>query len=980
MRKVLINVLFILCLILQPTVCVVSTAQGADSAANRIKTYKDIPDVTEDEITAIESLKKSREKFSYGQKIGTETFVLPDGTYAGFTAKTCALLSRLFDIEFVLELHDAATLKSDIDSRQIDFTSAASPETKMQHLYYTSQPIANRTKRIFTLAGKNYIAAKKEDVNGRKVGFLAGAPDIDQIMRYYPGLYFHIVSVDSVEFAAKMLQSGEIDAFVSDGVIDPEFDQYEFIRSKDFFHLAHAPISLATANPDLKPIITVLNKYIAAGGIDKLFELYKEGNDDYARYKLHKSYTEQEIEYINNLNANNSTVKITVVGGNYPICFYDNSEQSFKGIVIDVLAEVSKLTGITFQIMNNEKAKRAEIFEMIKTGKVSFTSNILYSRELIEPNFIFGDTPYADARYALLSKANYPNLASYQVARKRVGTVQLSRAEHKYKELFSDDNLVMFESRDDALDALEHGEIDLLMGYDLMLLMQKKLSEHAEIKINIHLEEPIEWRFIFNKNETILASIMNKAQVHIKTDTIADYWINHRYGYALQIMEQSSSHFILVASILSFMLFVTTTSWLKNRKLSRNLDKTVRERTHELELQTIAAQVASQAKSAFLANMSHEIRTPMNAIIGMTSIGIGASEMERMHYCFSKIEDTSKHLLGIINDILDMSKIEANKFELSPTEFNFEKMLQRVLTVINPRVEEKRQQLTLSVDEAIPKVLVGDEQRLAQVITNLAGNAAKFTPDMGSIRIDTHFVGEENESCTVLVKVTDSGIGISSEQQSHLFHAFQQADTSTARKFGGTGLGLSISKNIVEIMGGKIWVESEMGKGATFAFTVQLVRGVEKQSGALASDCNLPDAAADTFAGQWILLVDDVEINREIVQALLEPTLVGIDCAETGKEAFRMFSEAPEKYGLIFMDVQMPEMDGYEATRRIRALDVPRAGTIPIIAMTANVFREDIEKSREAGMDAHIGKPLDFEKILDTLRLYLSPKSPDHKQ
>ena len=516
-----------------------------------------------------------------------------------------------------------------------------------------------------------------------------------------------------------------------------------------------------------------------------------------------------------------------------------------------------------------------------------------------------------------------------------------------------------------------------------------------------------------------------------------------------------------------------------------------------------AAEAASQYKSSFLANMSHEIRTPLNAIIGMTGIGKSAGYMERMTYCFTKIEDASEHLLGVINDILDMSKIEANKFELSPTEFNFEKMLQKVVNVIIFHAKEKRQDIRVYTDRSIPEILVGDEQRLAQVITNLVSNAVKFTPEEGSIRIGTYFLGEENGVCSIQVTVTDSGIGISPEQQRLLFQSFQQAENNTARKFGGTGLGLAISKRIVEMMNGKIWIESELGKGATFSFTIQVKRGkgearelagygidwskvrmlvidddpgtlafvikIVKEFGAfcdtaisgedafklvsnngnyniylinqklpdidgldlaralkakasssnsapvimlssaawdgvdneikdavidgllvkplfpstiaeainnsLGTSCELvkdtPPPANISLTGRRILLVEDVDINREIVLALLGPTGLEIDCAENGLEAVRMFSEAPEKYDMIFMDVQMPEMDGYEATRTIRALGVPKAKSIPILAMTANVFREDVEQCLAAGMNNHVGKPLDFDEVLELLQAYL---------
>lgn len=380
------------------------------------------------------------------------------------------------------------------------------------------------------------------------------------------------------------------------------------------------------------------------------------------------------------------------------------------------------------------------------------------------------------------------------------------------------------------------------------------------------------------------------------------------------------------------------------------------------------ATINSRHKSVFLANMSHEMRTPMNAIIGMTAIGKLTTDIQHKDYCLSKIDNASQHLLGVINDILDMSKIEANKFELSYTEFNFEKMIQQTVSVIEIRMEEKQHKFTLSIDSAIPKNLIGDDQRLSQVITNLLGNALKFTKKHGSIHLDARVLSEENDIVTIQVTVKDSGIGISKEQQQKLFSAFQQADSNMTRKYGGTGLGLAICKNIVEMMGGSIWVDSEPGKGSTFGFTVNLHRGEDKISQIEEDQLN---NYSGIFSGHRILLVEDVEINREIVTTLLEPTKIEIDSAGNGLEAVNKFHEAPDKYDLILMDLQMPEMDGYSATQQIRSLKAPRAKTIPIIALTANVFREDIERCLKAGMNSHLGKPFDLKEIIKKMWFYL---------
>ncbi|MDR1376223.1 MAG: response regulator [Synergistaceae bacterium] len=403
----------------------------------------------------------------------------------------------------------------------------------------------------------------------------------------------------------------------------------------------------------------------------------------------------------------------------------------------------------------------------------------------------------------------------------------------------------------------------------------------------------------------------------------------------------------------------------------------IREQNASLAALKEVAEDASRAKGAFLANMSHEMRTPMNAVIGMTTIAKTSQDLEKKDYCLQKIEEASTHLLGVINDILDMSKIEANKFDLSPERFHFEKMLQKVATVVNFRVEEKNLGFAVYIDSDIPSELIGDDQRISQIITNLLSNAMKFTPPGGDIRVEAQFLGEENGLCTLQISVVDTGIGISAEQQSKLFTSFQQAESGTSRKFGGTGLGLAISKRIVEMMGGRIWIDSELGKGSTFTFTIK----VERASPAADSTSESPDAqgrsspeneeAAENFAGKRLLLAEDVEINQEIVLSLLEPTLLTIDCAGNGAEAVRMFNEAPDKYDMIFMDVQMPEMDGYEATRSIRAAGTSRAQNIPIVAMTANVFREDIEKCLAAGMNDHLGKPIDIKELLSALSKYL---------
>ncbi|MDR0325690.1 MAG: response regulator [Oscillospiraceae bacterium] len=398
----------------------------------------------------------------------------------------------------------------------------------------------------------------------------------------------------------------------------------------------------------------------------------------------------------------------------------------------------------------------------------------------------------------------------------------------------------------------------------------------------------------------------------------------------------------------------------------------IRETSSRLETALTQAEAASKAKGDFLSTMSHEMRTPMNAIIGMTAIGKKAERAEEKNSALDKIEDASSHLLGLISDILDMAKIEANKFELAAAEFHFEKMLQTIATIAQFRVDEKRQTLTVSVDDGVPAYVVGDGQRLAQVITNLLSNAVKFTQEEGIIRLSASLAGEADGHCELRIEVADNGIGISPEKQEALFLAFEQVESGTSRDYGGTGLGLPIAERIVRLMGGRMWVESELGKGARFIFTVTVLRGKgQGDGGSENAETDTDGAAGGEFAGKRLLLAEDIEINRDILIALLEDTSISIDCAENGQEALDMVASDPKGYDIVLMDIQMPKMDGLEATRRIRDLPALSGAKLPIIAVTANVFKDDIEACLAAGMDDHVGKPVDMDKLLDKMRHYM---------
>jgi len=1283
-----------------------------DEGITSFVSYREIPDITQEEIQAIEALKEKTPFFVYGMQESTETFAAENGEIEGYSSLFCAWLSRLFDIKFKPAIYEWGDLVTGINEKKIDFTGEMTATDERRKIYFMTDTIVERSIKTFRIAGSKSVTEVMRS-GLLRCCFLEDTTTIDDVTSRLQGKY-EVIKVSDYNTVYNMLKSGKADAFFDESPSEMAFDIYFDVISENFLPVIYSPVSMTTANKDLEPIISVVQKALNSGSLTYLTRLYKLGENQYRRHKLFMRLTEEERAYIHE----HHVVSLAAEYDNYPISFYNKYEKQWQGISHDVLKEIKSLTDLNFKIVNDKKAEWPELLRLLESGEVSMITELLRSEERVG-KFLWPHTSILSDNSALISRLDYPGIYVNDILNIKIGLIKETAYSSLFKSWFPDHkNTVEYESSSAAFKALERGEVDMIMANISQLLMMTNYDEKSGFKANFVFDYTFESTFGLNKNETVLCSIIDKTLSLADTKGISGQWMRKTYDYnaklarsqhpwligaaillfciivflvvmvqrkkiienwlegivykrntelyeqhilvslvndiAVILLETDAIDYLLaiskgmemigryvkvdrvsiwqnyrkeddklyyklvcqwadmelppleagkyfsyqdnmpnwetlfnkggyvndivdnftepertilmkfsIQSMLALPIFLKEQFWgyvsfddyhkkrvfsetelfilrswgllavgaIQRGEIASSMQNTLTELTktkQELETALTAAESASHAKSTFLANMSHEIRTPMNAIIGMSAIGKSASDIERKDYCFSKIEGASQHLLGVINDILDMSKIEANKFELSFVEFNFEKMLQRVVDVINFRVEEKKQRFTVHIDNAIPETIIADDQRLAQVITNLIGNAVKFTPEKGFISLNTKFLGEENDLCAIQIDVSDSGIGISAEQQKNLFKSFQQAEADTSRRFGGTGLGLVISRNIVEMMNGKMWINSEPGKGSTFSFTIHAKKGTRTKRKLLADDvkrenlrilavdddpdilmyfknitdqlgvnCDtagsgeeaikmlrqnggyniyfidwkmpgmdgieltkeikehspdsghsvavmisavewsvvedkarkagvdsflskplFPSTVADMidkclgvehkdkeeeekpdinglFAGKRILLAEDVEINREIVQALLEPTKLEIDFAENGTEAVNKFKETPDKYELIFMDVQMPEMDGYEATRQIRAFeeklhsDSNANGSasltggetrsddrnllkqIPIIAMTANVFKEDIEKCVAAGMNGHVGKPLNLEEVVEKLSGYL---------
>ena len=956
---------FILCILFVYSLfgCVSANQTPDGNAQTKYDDYRDIPDITQEEIEQIEAIKATHSTLVYGMTSSTEAFYNEEGEVGGYTALFCDWLSDLFDIKFDPVIVEWDSLLDQMSNGTIDFTGELTSTPERLKTYFMTGAIAERSIKTCMLQDSE----KLDDIAKHrkpKFAFLVGTNTRDMIIDIAEYDFEESV-VNNFEEAAEKLRTREIDAFFMDGSAEAAFIAYEDVFAADFFPLVYIPVSLTALNSQLEPIITVVQKYLNNGAIFQLTELYNIGQQEYLYYKLFFTLTEEEKAYISNHVENDIPVLIAVETEIYPTTFYNKQEDELQGVAHDVLREITKLTGLRFEPANQYGDEWHVLFEMLESGQAAMTTELLRSPER-EGRFLWTDEPYLIDNYALLSRVEHEDININQVLYSNVGVV----FESAYADLFnawfpSHPSKIEYMTMDDAFAALECGEIDLLMTSKNHLLHETNYMENPGFKANLVFDRESGSYFGFNKEEEILCSIVGKAQKVIDTERIADQWKSKTFDYRAKMLRSQIPLLIglSVAIGIAFVLAIVVAS--RRRRMNLLLENTVRERTADLQVQTNAAHVASAAKSEFLARMSHEIRTPLNAIIGMAHIARkSVGDNKKTVSSVDEILSASKHLMGLINDILDLSKIQSGKMELVTDAFDLTQTIHEIESLIHSRCVENGIAFEINMDQLPESAVIGDKLRLKQVLINLLGNSVKFTEKGGTIKLSINVLGQREEDISVEFSVYDSGIGMTEEQQSHLFAAFEQGDSSIALSHGGTGLGLAISQSLVRAMDGEITVCSAPGEGSTFSFSIKLAK-----SNLLATMPNhdIQDKDLD-LTGKRILLAEDIEINRFILKELLADTNVEIDEAVDGSQALQKFTAStPSYYDLIFMDIQMPNMDGYQTAKAIRQLNHPDAKSVAIIALTANAYREDIERALESGMNGHIAKPLEIEIVMRIL-------------
>ena len=1038
--------------------------------ASSIMSYRDIPGITSREIREIEQLKTFRSSLNIVNVPSAEGFLRPDGTYGGFAPMFCDLLSGLFGILFVQEFNTYEYIINGLVNRTVDFNGDLTPTYDRQRQFYMTNPIAERSLGVFFHG--DYGKIKNEtDLNGLRAGFYEDTIMAESILKMYPLLDLEIVKLKNIKEVVDNLRSGAIDVFIMDASIAYYFLDFPDIHSKVLFPLVYNTISLTTGNPELEPVISAINKYIDSGGIDILYELHKTGSQEYAKFEFNVSLTEEEKVYYDLLVADGSGIPIALEFDNYPICFYNENDREYQGIAVDILKEISLLTGIKFNVVTEIDTSWSVIFEKLKAGEVALVSELRYS-DSRRDNFLWADDPYATSNFILMSKSNFPNLEIFQVDRATVGIAR----DTVYDELFNtwfpgNTNAVYYDTHDKALRALEKGEIDLLVESDFGLFAQMNLREKPGYKANIQFNSPVsESYFGFNINEEIISSIISKAQKYINTERIVKDWTTRVFDYSRKFAQERYVYMSIISLVLASLLIAVVFIFIKNNKINRALVKEANE--------------VSSAKSDFLAKMSHEIRTPLNAILGMAELALREDELENSHRHIYTIKQAGANLLAIINDILDFSKIESGKMEIFPEYYHFASLMNDVITIIRMRVIDTYIRFVVNIDSNIPSELYGDETRIRQVLLNLLSNAVKYTKK-GFVSFSVTGEIEDGNRINLSMEVMDSGIGIRPEDVKKLFSEFVQVDTSDNAGIEGTGLGLVITRKILSLMDGEIQVTSEYGIGSTFTVKLpQRFRSREKLASVenpeekhiivyerrdifaesitktitnLGVNCEISSNKTDflnklakkkysfifisaslyensqniiseyeasskivlltefgestrkegkiilampahsisianilngisefysykedmeslfsfTAPDARVLVVDDIKTNLTVTEGLLMRYNMKVDLCKSGIEAIEAVKI--RQYDLIFMDHWMPNMDGVETTKQIRALGEVSSyyKSVPIIALTANAISGTQDMFMANGFNGFLAKPIDTFKLSDIIEKWI---------
>jgi len=938
--------------------------------------FKDIPGVTSQEIAAIQAFQNREISFVYGMIPTTEAFYADNNSMQGFSALFCDWLTELFGIPFNLTLYEWSDLLTRLDNGSIDFTGCLSPTEERRESFFMTSPIIQRTLKHYRIENSQPLDDIAQSRRLRFV-FLEGAETPYQLASSNAFTDYQSIYVNNFEAAYIELKEDRGDAFFGENSSDYIFDLYDDIISSDFYPMIFSSVSMTASKTkkELEPVISIVQKALQNGGRRYLTSLHSQGNKEYLRHKLSLQLTSEEKVYL----QTHPAVTFAAEYDNYPLCFYNAQDKQWQGIAFDVMSEIELLTGLTFQLINsdNRQVEWPDMIRMLENGTVSMLTELIQNEER-EQVFIWPHNPIIVDNYALLSKSEFPNISFSEILSIKVGLPKGTAYTALFNSWFPDHEFtVEYETSSEAFTALDRGDVDMVMSSQYRFLLLTNFRGLPAYKANVVFNRTFNSTFGFNRKEAVLCSIIDKTLDLIDVEAISGQWMRRTFDYRVRLMEARMPMAIgaPVIAIIIIFLFILLYRIFNERK---RLENQVRERTLELNKSKTeltealeAAKTANASKSIFLANMSHEIRTPMNSIMGFSELAMDGDISEKTRDYLVKIQTNIEWLLQIINDILDISKIESGKMELENIPFDIHDLFNSCRALVMPKAVEKGIMLHFYAEPSVGMKPLGDPTRLRQVFVNLLSNAIKFT-HAGMVKLLSEIISTSENSVTIHFEIKDSGIGMTSEQIEKIFEPFTQAESGTMRKYGGTGLGLAITRNIVEMMGGKLSVESTLGIGSKFNFdlifkTIPVTEEEKYEKKLLLNEIEKP-----TFDGE-ILVCEDNNMNQFVIKEHLARIGINTVIAENGKIGVEKVKERLQSgermFDIIFMDMHMPVMDGFEASAAILSLNVD----VPMVAMTANIMAEDLEVYKASGMPDCLSKPFTSQELWRCLLKYLKP-------
>jgi len=852
---------------------------------------------------------------------------------------------------------------------EIDMLTCVPKLPEYQKFFDFSEHSIGKSSALLTapVSSTVFAAHDYKPFSGMRVGMLRTSNRKDALAAYAAkkGISYTPVYYDSYEsMKAALKNEKDIDAMIfeemrllSDEVIIDRFgnrDLYVIVKrgNKQLLSTVDEAIrKLDAANPG--------------------WEVDLQSKNFFSKYSSGMTKTLSESRYISSLISKGKKLKVIFNPVRYPLCYFQNGKAS--GVLVDIFMQMAAEYDLPYEFI---KAKNTSDYSRLKeNGKADIVLDFSDTADEAEILGYRLTSVYASSSYSVITKSGFTGTA--HSAAIITGSDVFENIAKKYNPRVK---ILSFDTFGECVDAVKSGAADCTYTYSSTAQIFALQDNRDRIKAKQLNHQIFEFRLAVNtKTDMLLYGLLNKAARNFsssETEKILNsYLLNAKqnYGFSDYLMNNPllmlAILFVVLAALVGFIVVQN-----KNAEKLTASNNALNASHAALENALVAANEANKAKTKFLSQMSHDIRTPLNGIIGMTKIASdNLNDPERLTDALGKVSRSSDHLLTLINDILDLSRIESGKMTITHEPADIRAMIDQCVDILNGSVIDRHLDVVTDISPVEKPFVLMDALHVRQVLINIISNAVKFTPDGGKIVFSAKCSPDKDgEKLLGRFEVADTGIGMSEDFQKHIYEAFTQADSYNARtRFQGTGLGMSIVKQFVDMLGGTIDIRSDLGAGTTVI--VELPFDIDHDANAKAAEN--PEGMCETqadFTGARILIAEDNEINMEIASVLLESRGIVVDKAEDGQTAVDKFraSKAGE-YQCILMDIMMPNLNGHEATKAIRALDRPDAKTVPIIAMTANAFSEDVKVALDSGMNAHVAKPIDVDVLMRTLAAFI---------